>query len=474
MPPADPRDLSSIIQRLQSIEMKIKLLEVNFEINANCGNETTLPQNDGEVVRLASSSPPWNALGAKPKQKSHTADPMRRLSGRTPHLDKSAWPALSRNPPSTSTPAPPKKHKQAAATKTAPPTPLPRTERPAQTSKHSDSVGIPLKNRFSALQPEPLSETSPSNINNEARPTHPPPKALKDKVTTRKTKGMPKVLIVGDEALNGISHVCNPKKTRVISFPGDTVSDLTRKVLSLTADQPDIECLVVHVGANDLAKQKSEILKKDFNILLNTMGKLKMKLFLSGPIPSPQWGDEKHSRLGMINKWLIKTCSTSSVTFIDNLWIYWQRFHLFGRGGRNLNKHGIKLLTANLFYFNNKDSNVIITSEEQARGRLIRMEPSTYQEPKQADTTLTGDGATGSLPPPPPPGSSTHSQYSQDSQDTFGEMSSGPEFLNFTDGMNQQVLLGTSLLSTHATDLTTFKPPASDFPEDPSLCISEV
>uniref|UniRef100_A0A3B5QL50 SGNH hydrolase-type esterase domain-containing protein n=1 Tax=Xiphophorus maculatus TaxID=8083 RepID=A0A3B5QL50_XIPMA len=223
------------------------------------------------------------------------------------------------------------------------PSPLFLTERPARASKHSDSVGIPLKNRFSVLQPEPLSETSLSNINNEASLTHPPPKAPKDKAATRKTKGMPKVLIVGDEAVNGISHVCNPKKTRVISFPGDTVSDLTRKVLSLTADQPDIESLVVHVGANDVAKQKSEILKKDFNILLKTMGKLKMKLFLSGPIPSPQWGDEKHSRLDMINKWLIKSCSASSVTFIDNLWIYWQRFHLFGRSGRNLNKHGIKL-----------------------------------------------------------------------------------------------------------------------------------
>uniref|UniRef100_A0A3B5L3Q2 SGNH hydrolase-type esterase domain-containing protein n=1 Tax=Xiphophorus couchianus TaxID=32473 RepID=A0A3B5L3Q2_9TELE len=324
--------------------MKIKQLEVNFEINATCGNQTTLPLINREVVRLASSSSPWNTLGAKPKQKSHTADPMRRLTGRTPHLDQSAWPALSQNPPSTSTPAPPpKRNKQAAATKTVPLTPLPRTKRPARASKHSDSMGIPLKNRFSVLQPEPLSETSPSNINNEARPTHPPPKAPKDKATTRKMKGIPKVLIVGDEAVNGISQVCNPMKTRVISFPGDTVSDLTCKVLSLTTDQPDIESLVVHVGANDLAKQKSEILKKDFNILLNTMGKLKMKLFLSGPIPSPQWGDEKHSRLDMINKWLIKTCSATSVTFIDNLWIYWQSFHLFGRGGRNLNKHGIKL-----------------------------------------------------------------------------------------------------------------------------------
>uniref|UniRef100_A0A096MAC1 SGNH hydrolase-type esterase domain-containing protein n=1 Tax=Poecilia formosa TaxID=48698 RepID=A0A096MAC1_POEFO len=305
---------------------------------------------------------------------------MRRLTGRTPHLDESAWPALSRNPPSTSTPAPPKNSKQAAGTKTVPPTPLPRTKRPAQASKHSDSVGISLKNRFSALQPESLSENTPSNINNEAKPTHPSTKAPKEKVTTRKTKGMPRVFIVGDEAVNGISHVCNPKKRRVVSFLGDTVSDLTRKVLSLTADQPNMETLVVHVGANDLAKQKSKILKKDFNILLDTMGKLKMKSFLSGPIPSPKWGDKKHSRLGMINKWLIKTCSASSVTFIDNLWIYWQRFHLFVRGRRNLNKQGIKLLAANIFHFVNKNNNVTIASEEQAQGCLTRMEPSAYQK----------------------------------------------------------------------------------------------
>uniref|UniRef100_A0A096MGV6 SGNH hydrolase-type esterase domain-containing protein n=1 Tax=Poecilia formosa TaxID=48698 RepID=A0A096MGV6_POEFO len=383
---------------------------------------------------------------------------MRQLTGRTPHLDESAWPALSRNPPSTSTPAPPKNSKQAAGTKTAPPTP--RTKRPAQTPKHSDSVGITLKNRFSALQPEPLSENPPSNINNEARPAHPPHKALKDKMTTRKTKGMQRELLVGDETVNGISHVCNPKKTRVVSFPGDTVSDL----LSLTADQPNMETLVVHVGANDLAKQTSEILKKDFNILLDTLGKFKTKLFLSGPIPSPQWGDEKHSRLGMINKWLIKTCSASSVTFIDNLWIYWQRFHL-GRGGRSLNKHGIRLLTANIFHFINKNNNVTITSEEQAQGCLTRMEASAYQEqsvPKQS----AGDRLTGSPSPSPLPLCSyTHSQ-----EQSFP----GSQSLKREDRMDQQVLLSTTLLSVNIADLTSSKPPASDLPEDPALCVSEV
>ncbi|XP_014822510.1 PREDICTED: predicted GPI-anchored protein 58 [Poecilia mexicana] len=185
MPPSDPKDISSILQRLQFLEMKIQRLEVNFEINATCGNETTLPQISGEVVRPAPSSSPWIAQGAKPKQKSYTADPMRRLTGRTPQMDETVWPALSRNPPSTSTPAPPKNSKQAAGAKTAPPTPLPRTKRPAQASKHSDSVGIPLKNRFSALQPEPLSENPPSNISNEAKPTHPPHKAPQSALSNR-------------------------------------------------------------------------------------------------------------------------------------------------------------------------------------------------------------------------------------------------------------------------------------------------
>ncbi|XP_016521391.1 uncharacterized protein LOC107834459 [Poecilia formosa] len=276
-----------------------------------------------------------------------------------------------------------------------------------------------------------------------------------------------------------------------------------RKVLSLTTDQPNMETLVVHVGANDLAKQKSKILKKDFNILLDTMGQLKMKLFLSGPISSPKWGDKKHSRLDMINKWLIKTCSASSVTFIDNLWIYWQRFHLFVRGRRNLNKHGIKLLAANIFHFVNKNNNVTIASEEQAQGCLTRMEPSAYQKqsvPKQTDKTLTGDRMTGSPSPSPlPPSSPLHlCSYTHSQDQSFPGSPSLKRvglYLNRLkmlvedpgqrgrrtdssssqqDGMDQQVCLGTTLLSANIADLTSSKPPASDFPEDPSLYASEV
>lgn len=47
-------------------------------------------------------------------------------------------------------------------------------------------------------------------------------------------------------------------------------------------DQPNTE--IVHIGVNNLTKQKSEILKNDFTYLLSTIGKLKLKKFIGGPI----------------------------------------------------------------------------------------------------------------------------------------------------------------------------------------------
>uniref|UniRef100_A0A3Q3A9M3 Uncharacterized protein n=1 Tax=Kryptolebias marmoratus TaxID=37003 RepID=A0A3Q3A9M3_KRYMA len=117
---------------------------------------------------------------------------------------------------------------------------------------------------------------------------------------------MPKVLIVGDSAVNGIDHL----------FP-------------LTTDHPSIENLIIHIGANDLAKKQSEILKKDFSHLLSTLGNLKIKVLISGPIPKAGRIDENYSRLLMINRWLIKECSSKSVNFIDNHKIFWERRHLY-------------------------------------------------------------------------------------------------------------------------------------------------
>lgn len=42
--------------------------------------------------------------------------------------------------------------------------------------------------------------------------------------------------------------------------------------------------LIIHTGANHLAKHKLQILKNDFQHHLSTIEKLKTKVFVSGPV----------------------------------------------------------------------------------------------------------------------------------------------------------------------------------------------
>lgn len=118
-------DYCKLLQKKAVLEMKMQCLEINAEVNGLCGNDNTLPltQNSGQEnanTQLRSSdtapmkqkgcvlgsnsssiSSPWNALGARPKSKSH--DIGRRLMDRIQRLeicDATGWPALS----SSSTP----------------------------------------------------------------------------------------------------------------------------------------------------------------------------------------------------------------------------------------------------------------------------------------------------------------------------------------------------------------------------------
>ena len=73
-------------------------------------------------------------------------------------------------------------------------------------------------------------------------------------------------------------------------FPGATVSDIQDKLPGLLLSLPSsISRAIVHVDTNDLAREQSELTKKDFNGLfsfINACG----KLFLA---QSPQWSMEQ-------------------------------------------------------------------------------------------------------------------------------------------------------------------------------------
>lgn len=84
----------------------------------------------------------------------------------------------------------------------------------------------------------------------------------------------------------------------VLSFAVNMVSDLTEKILEITAKYPLLKKLVIHAGADQVMRRQSEILIKDWIHLLNKVQDLEMEVFISRAIPTIWGGDEKFCNVG--------------------------------------------------------------------------------------------------------------------------------------------------------------------------------
>ena len=271
------------------------------------------------------------------KDKSPPSDMGRRLTGRTQHLetrDDTEWPALPSHCRST---------------------PVPRRKQPwnvAKTkskSKPTKDTGILLENRFAPLLQDPDSpkETSSSSTGKRYEAKSYTKRLQKEQKPTV-PKRLIQTLIVGDYTLKNVRSSTN---TKVLIYPNDTVSDLTRRIGNIVEEHPNVQNIVLHIGTNDVVKRESEVLKKDLIDLLNTVSYLKAEVTISGPLPPIGRGDEKFSRLMNLNTFLYSTCSARSVCFIDNFNFFWDRRHFFTRNGVLLNRSGVQLFLSNLFYF---------------------------------------------------------------------------------------------------------------------------
>ncbi|XP_058620616.1 uncharacterized protein LOC131532853 [Onychostoma macrolepis] len=106
--------------------------------------------------------------------------------------------------------------------------------------------------------------------------------------------------------------------------------------------------IIIHVGKNDIRKEQSELLKKDFSELFETLQRLDVQSFISGPLPAR--GTNMFSRLLGLNTWLQRTCSTKGVNFIDNFNIFWGHRQLFKLDGFHPNKLGARVLKDNIYF----------------------------------------------------------------------------------------------------------------------------
>ncbi|KAK0142200.1 hypothetical protein N1851_020137 [Merluccius polli] len=336
MPPFSLADYHKLLQKIAVLETKVLRLEVNVEVNGQYGNETTLmTQISGKEQanrQMLCAKPQHNSW----KDKSPPSDMGRRLTSRTEHLetcDDTEWPALPSHRRDSSTPVPRRKQPwNVAKTKSK--------------SKPTKDKGILLENRFAPLLQDP---DSPKERSSSSTGERYEAKSYTKRLQKELTTG-PQTLIVGDGAVNKTKHFLG-KNTKVLCFTNDMVSDISQKILEITAEHPTVKSLVIHTGALDVVKQQSEVLKRDFNDLLNKVRCLNTEVSISGPLPTVRRGDERFSRLLMLNRWLKDTCAAQSVNFIDNFNIFWERRHLFEADGFCFNKSGAELLSYNIFDF---------------------------------------------------------------------------------------------------------------------------
>ena len=156
----------------------------------------------------------------------------------------------------------------------------------------------------------------------------------------------PSTIIIGDSIIRHVSF----NNAHTVVFPGATVALITDKIQEVTTSFPDTDSLIVHVGTNDIKKQQSELLKREFIKLFGVLKHLHYRVSISGPTPTLGRGLGRFSRLLSLNTWLRSACLTYNLNFIDNFDIFWHRENLFSVDGLHLNFAGARALSSNLLF----------------------------------------------------------------------------------------------------------------------------
>ncbi len=160
---------------------------------------------------------------------------------------------------------------------------------------------IHLENRFEALMN--VGEESPNVIEhrsyqpaaNIATNSH---SRLSRQWHSAQSAAEPWTLIEGDSVIRNISS----RTTTTCCVPQATVSDVNKELLNILMKHKTPNRIIIHVGKNAIRKEQSELIKKDFSELSETLQRLEVQSFISGPLPAR--GTNMFSWLLGLNIWL--------------------------------------------------------------------------------------------------------------------------------------------------------------------------
>lgn len=154
----------------------------------------------------------------------------------------------------------------------------------------------------------------------------------------------PEAVILGSSMIRHLAL----KNTENFCYPGACVSDIAAVMPGILRKLPASDTVVVHCGSNDIGREQSEQLEVDFKNLINVLLETGKQTVISGPLPSPSFGDIAFSRIRQLHTFLKGYCNMLSIPFVDNFMLFWKRKYLFARDGRHLNHEGARLLSCNI------------------------------------------------------------------------------------------------------------------------------
>ncbi|KAL0171513.1 hypothetical protein M9458_031824, partial [Cirrhinus mrigala] len=195
---------------------------------------------------------------------------------------------------------------------------------------------IQLENRFEALMN--VGEESP-NVTE-----HGLCQPAANIATNRRSRSSRQRHSVGDSIIRNIGS----RTTTTCCLPQASISDVNKELQNILMKHKTADRIIIHVVKNDIQKEQSELLKKDFSELTETLQRLEVQPFIRGPLPAR--GTNMFSRLLGLNTWLQRTCSLKGVNFIDNFNLFWGHRQLFKLDGLHPNKLGARVLKDNIYF----------------------------------------------------------------------------------------------------------------------------
>ncbi|XDV33078.1 hypothetical protein PO909_003646 [Leuciscus waleckii] len=102
-------------------------------------------------------------------------------------------------------------------------------------------------------------------------------------------------VIIGDSIVRHVHATLGKSKVHSHCFPGARVSEITASVPEILNGDERVGTVVLHAGVNDIRLRQTEVLKKDFSNLIDTVRSTlpETMIIVSGPPPTYRLGHEK-------------------------------------------------------------------------------------------------------------------------------------------------------------------------------------